>query len=199
MPPLPAVVGRLFLYRLTGIWVFLVQKLKLVLMVLAVCMAASLAIWKTSETDASPPNASPVGLLNDQSSAIPRLSPESEQPAGYVARVSIDSPEEVRLALLRAEQLYNEGLVKQGDASLAIVLHGPEVDIFLKHNYDEYKHIVDLAAKLSAFEVLDLKVCEARLGSMGEQKEDLLPFVGTVPFGPREIKRLVKKEDYVYF
>ncbi len=80
-----------------------------------------------------------------------------------------------------------------------MVLHGPEVEIFSRYNYSRFKEIVDLAARLTAFGVIEINVCETRMGSMGLQPNHLFPFVGTVPFGPAEVSRLLEEEDYLYF
>ncbi len=128
---------------------------------------------------------------NDQMSPV--------TPNGYLARIKFDSPEDVEKALLRAEMLYKEGKVKKGENPLAFVLHGPEVAIFLKDNYQKYQHIVDLAARLSAFDVVDVKVCRTRLKATRNGIDSLVPFVKAVPYGPAEIERLVEKEKYVYF
>ena len=121
------------------------------------------------------------------------------EPNGYLARVLLNSPEDVNKALLRAEELFSSGKVGPGDKPMAFVLHGPEVKIFFKDNYEQYRSIVDLAAKLTAFNVVNVKVCRTRMRGMGERESTLVPFVGTVPYGPAEIKRLVDKERYVYF
>lgn len=118
---------------------------------------------------------------------------------GYLARVFLNSPEDVESALLRAEELYRKGEVSDADEPLAFVLHGPEVQIFFKDNYQQYRSIVDLAAKLSAFRIIDIKVCKTRLGVLGRSDEVLPPFIGTVPFGPVEVERLLVEEQYVYF
>ncbi|WP_086930968.1 DsrE family protein [Agarilytica rhodophyticola] len=128
----------------------------------------------------------------------PDMSPV-ENPNGYLARIMLDSPEEVEKALLRAEELYKKGAVSGADNPLAFVLHGPEVQIFFKDNYEQYKSIVDLAARLSAFKVVDVKVCSNRLDRLGETEAVLPAFVETVPFGPQEVERLIVKEKYVYF
>ncbi|SMF02402.1 hypothetical protein SAMN02745866_00196 [Alteromonadaceae bacterium Bs31] len=118
---------------------------------------------------------------------------------GYVARIELNSPEEIRRALLRAEEFHSRFPSQSAEAPLAMVLHGPEVAIFLKENYAEHKDIVDLAARLSAFELIDIKVCRTRMGVLGRAPTELVPFVGTVPFGPLEIDRLLKQEKFVYF
>lgn len=126
-------------------------------------------------------------------------SSDSVNLGGYVARILNDSPEEVADALERAEKLYLDGKFPQGATPLSIILHGPEVEIFFKDNYDEYKKIVDLAARLSAFGVVDVSVCETQAGIMGRERSSIHPFIGTVPFGPTEVKRLLDQQNYVYF
>ncbi len=136
--------------------------------------------------------------------SLPPLAQESPlsspvNPDGYVARILNDSPEEVAEALKRAEKLYAEGRLPQGSNPVSIILHGPEVEIFFKDNYEEYKNIVDLAAKLSAFGVVDVRVCETQTGIMGRERSSVHSFIGTVLFGPTEVKRLLDQQNYVYF
>jgi intracellular sulfur oxidation DsrE/DsrF family protein len=130
-----------------------------------------------------------------------QAAPESSSvnPQGYVARIHNDSPEEVADALRRAEMLYLEGKLSNLSNPLAIVLHGPEVEIFFKDKYEQYKEIVDLAARLSAFGVVDVQVCVTQTGIMGRDRSSVHSFIGTVPFGPSEVKRLLNQQSYVYF
>lgn len=125
--------------------------------------------------------------------------PEMSPANGYLARIMMDSPEDLEKALKRAEELYERGIVSSEDNPLAFVIHGPEVRIFFKDNYQKYKSIVDLAAKLSAFNVVDVRVCETRMSTFGENPNVLPPFVDTVHFGPAEVERLVAEEGYLYF
>lgn len=118
---------------------------------------------------------------------------------GYLARVQLNSPEELEKALLRADELFRLGLANQVQSPLAFVLHGPEVAIFFRENYERYKPLVDLAARLSALGVIEVNVCRTRMGVLGREPSVLLPFVGTVPFGPAEIDRLINEEKFVYF
>ena len=123
-----------------------------------------------------------------------------ELPAsGYLARINHDSPEEVADALKRAEMLYNEGRLPENADPIAIVLHGPEVEVFFKDKYDEYKNIVDLAQRLSELGVVDVRVCETQTGILGRSRSSIHPFIGTVNFGPSEVNRLLRQQNYVYF
>ena len=124
---------------------------------------------------------------------------DSVNAGGYLARIYNDSPEEVARALKRAELLYDEGKLFASSDPIIILLHGPEVEIFFKDNYEEYKTIVDLAARLSAFGVVDVRVCETQTGILGRSRSSVHSFIGTVPFGPTEVKRLLEQQNYVYF
>lgn len=134
----------------------------------------------------------------DESQQSAQQTVERELPGGYLARIELNSPQELEAALKRAELLYQDGAV-DGEEPVAFVLHGPEVRIFLRENYSEYKPIVDLAARLSAFKVIDIKVCETWMGENLKNSFRLHPFVSTVPFGPDEISRLLNDQNYVHF
>ena len=123
---------------------------------------------------------------------------ESSLPPGYVARINLNQPAEVLAILKRAEALFDASAYPEGVPPVVMVLHGPEIDMFSRANYSRFQGAVDLAAKLSALDVIDVRICETRLAERGLMKSDLLPFVGTVPFGPAEERRLIDR-DFVYF
>lgn len=132
----------------------------------------------------------------------PKLRAESLPSAvpGYLVRIDQNKPEQVEAALLRAEAFYQKGLPFLSKLPpIALVLHGPEVEIFFRENYMRYKNIVDLAARLSAFEVVEIKICRTRLRFIEQDEKNLFPFVDTVAFGPDEIERLSNKEGFVRF
>ena len=70
--------------------------------------------------------------------------------------------------------------------------------IFDRRNYKEYKEIVGLAARLEAFNVINVQVCEVQMMRDGLQMSDLPAFVESVPYGPAEEERLLKR-GYQYF
>jgi intracellular sulfur oxidation DsrE/DsrF family protein len=119
-------------------------------------------------------------------------------PPGYLARVNLNEPAEVEAILRRAENYYQSSSFTNAVPPVVIVLHGPEIEIFSKKNYSRYQNMVDLAAKLTAFEVLDVRICETRMAVDEIDREDLFPFVGTVPSGPDEIARL-QQQQFVDF
>lgn len=148
------------------------------------CLLVWLALFAHAKPSLAQSNQEQFSLLSGQN---------------YLARVGTNSPQDLERALLRIEQLFSSEPDALDFEPVVMVLHGPEVGVFLRSNYVEHKHLVDLAARLTAFGVVDIRVCETRLGVLGNSPDALVPFVGTVPFGPAEIERLVGDEDYVYF
>ena len=123
-----------------------------------------------------------------------------DEQASYLAEIELHTVDELHSVLRRAEQLLSSGALPLGAAPpVTFVLHGPEVRILLRQNYLDNKPTVDLAASLSALGVVEIKACETWLGGDGIVVEQLQPFVGTVPYGPTEVRRLIEEEDYLYF
>lgn len=124
---------------------------------------------------------------------------ESESPK-LLAHIEVHTVDELNQLLKRSEQLFDSGeLISGKDTPVAFVLHGREASSLFNMNYKDNKALVDLAARLSAFEVVEIKVCKTWMGGKGLDESQLPPFVGTVPLGPAEQRRLLKEESYVYF
>jgi len=134
-------------------------------------MAASLALclWIT-----------PVDAMDEHPAKAP-----------YLVQINAHTPEELQGILNRAQN-WADQFEAYPDEPIAIVLHGPEANVFVKQNYTMYKSLVDLAAKLDAFNVVDVRICERWMGSNNIEKGQLPPFVETVPYGPAEEQRLIK-------
>ena len=110
--------------------------------------------------------------------------------------ISLHAPQELRRLLQRLDELADSPNPSTRPVDIALVLHGPEVGFFAIDNYAEYRDIVDLAARLDAFGVIEVKACRARMRDLGLTEADLPPFIETVPFGPGEVERL-EQEGYV--
>ena len=123
---------------------------------------------------------------------------EAQAPDNLIARLKVDSPEEIEQILRRAESYLETAEQYPDFEPIAFVLHGPEIQVFSRKNYDKYKDIVGLAARLEAFEVIDVQVCEVQLKRQGVEVGELPAFVDTVPFGPDREEELVDK-GYRYF
>ncbi len=109
----------------------------------------------------------------------------------YIAQLHANTPQELADLLDRAERWANNATAYP-KYPIAIVLHGPEANVFIKSNYVQYQALVDQAAKLDAFKVVDIKICERWMGFNKINPNQLPAFVETVPFGPVEERRLIK-------
>lgn len=114
---------------------------------------------------------------------------------GVVFDINVHTREELELVLRRMEGL-SQGAAEDRPERITLVLHGPEVAFFATRNYAEYRDLVDLAAKLSAFELVDIKMCKAQMQTLGIEAAEIPPFIELVPFGPAEVDRL-RMETYV--
>lgn len=130
----------------------------------------------------------------------PRLMPSPDEivPSRAVLDISVHTIEELRVVLDRAERLAMTPRSGGEEDSVVLVLHGPEVVFFAIGNYEEYRDIVDQAARLDAFDVVDVRICETMMSEYGLGPNDIPSFIERVPFGPGEVERL-QREGYVYF
>lgn len=110
--------------------------------------------------------------------------------------VSLHEPQELRQLLQRLDELAGSPNPATHNVDIALVLHGPEIEFFAIGNYPEYRDIVDLAARLDAFGVIEVKACRTRMQALGLTGKDLPAFIETVPFGPAEVERL-EEQGYV--
>ena len=90
---------------------------------------------------------------------------------------------ELKSLLSRADELARSTNFSSVDP-VTFVLHGEEINFFRRDNYGDNSALVDLAARLDAFQVIDVRVCETWLRDNQVLASDLPPFVELVPFGP---------------
>jgi intracellular sulfur oxidation DsrE/DsrF family protein len=127
-----------------------------------------------------------------------RLPEQGVAPHGMVLDISVHSLDELKVLLDRAEEIAVRPQSQGEMAGVVLVLHGPEVEFFAISNYPRYKDIVDQAARLDAFDVVDVKICQSMMDRQGIARDDIPAFIEQVPYGPGEVERLVR-EGYVYF
>lgn len=143
-----------------------------------------------------------IGLvlgLQAQVFAEPSLYTAEDTPSKrFLAQVQAHSKSEIETLLARADAVLAKVLAGQDVTPIQFVLHGEEVRLFFRENYAQNKSMVNRAAQLDAFNVIDIKVCETWLRVNGEPLEQLYPFVETVPLGPLEERRLLN-QGYIYF
>lgn len=127
--------------------------------------------------------------------------PPAAAPGGraqYLFRVSLHTREELEGLLTRAEQLAKTTRPVNGQTGIALVLHGPEVEIFARRNYDHHRMLVDRAARLDAEGIIEIKMCRTEMRSRGIREDDVPGFIELVPYGPDEEERL-QRRGYLYF
>lgn len=79
---------------------------------------------------------------------------------------------------------------------IVMMLHGDQAHRFVRSNYASNKAMVDLAAKLAAYQVVKVQICATWMRMNGYQRTDLFPFVSSVPLGSAELERLAIEEGY---
>jgi uncharacterized protein len=160
------------------------RKLLLIIVVLIAGVAAAwLATWLQPRVPATPPPAPAAGLTTED--------------GRYLFSVTLHTPEEIAGLLTRAEELAKTRRPDSRHTGIALVLHGPEIEIFAKRNYARFRESVDRAARLDAGGVLEMKMCRTEMKRLGIGEEDIPAFIELVPYGPDEEKRL-QRNGYVY-
>ena len=117
-------------------------------------------------------------------------SPDASNGKRYAYDIVLHTPEQILEVLQHAEQLSAAPRPGNEQASIAMVLHGPEIDIFSIDNYPKYRNIVDLAAKLDAYNVIEVKMCQTMMRKRGLKNENVPGFIELVPYAPEELEKL---------
>jgi len=110
--------------------------------------------------------------------------------ASYVADISVHSAADMRSVLNRVDRLISMPRAADQPANIALILHGPEIDFFNIDNYHRYRSIVDQAARLDAYNVIDIRMCETMMKERGLSKSKVPGFIDFVPDGEVEVRKL---------
>lgn len=92
-----------------------------------------------------------------------------------------------------------EGQLDQGlpmTDPVVVILHGSEASSFTSAGFPANRVLVDQAARLSAYRLIEVRMCETWMQENGVAPDDIPAFVKTVPYAPEEIERL-EAEGYV--
>jgi intracellular sulfur oxidation DsrE/DsrF family protein len=146
--------------------------------------AAYLLVSPRTPTPAESPSPSPATGLTTEDGR-------------YLFSVTLHTPEEIAGLLTRAEELAKTRRADSRHTGIALVLHGPEIEIFAKKNYARFRETVDRAARLDAGRIIEVKMCRTEMKRLGVGEEDIPAFIELVPYGPDEETRL-RRKGYVY-
>jgi len=127
----------------------------------------------------------------------PGLAADGEVVRSFL-EITPDNLEDLDALLVTLEQSM---LAITPDASvepIVVILHGDEALPFTRSRYPANKALVDRTALLDAYALIDVKMCETWMKANGVSRDDLLPFIETVPFAPDEARRL-EAEGYQPF
>ncbi|UXD86177.1 DsrE family protein [Thalassolituus hydrocarboniclasticus] len=120
------------------------------------------------------------------------------QPGSKIqAVVKLHTAEELQALLTRAEEL-SRSVDYRNNEPVRLVLSGDEIAIFVRSSYRGNKALVDLAARLDAFNVVELKVCRSWMARNKVDVADLPAFLDPVTNGAEEVTRL-QLEGYASF
>ena len=114
----------------------------------------------------------------------------------YLFDVEEHSLEELKSLLQRVEEVTAKDQENKDELDIVLILHGPDINLFINKNYEKNKYIVDLAARLDAFDVIDMKICDTAMSELGVSRTDVPAFIESVPYAPTEIERLTD-EGYI--
>lgn len=141
----------------------------------------------------------PVIMMNEPSQQV-HVQSDSQFTIGnkrYLYDISEHSIEELKLLLQRAEEITQAETDSLEDLKIVMILHGPDIGWFTIDNYNDNRELVDLAKRLDTFDVIDLKVCETTMENMEIDRNQLPPFIESVPYAPDEFIRL-SDEGYTH-
>src|SRR3989304_7773398 len=98
-----------------------------VLVLITAIAAAAYLLWPRASSDmAGPERAAPSISL-------------TEQQGRYLFNVALHTPEEIAHLLTRAEQLAQTMRTDDARTGIALVLHGPEIEMFAEQNDQRFK------------------------------------------------------------
>ncbi len=137
-------------------------------------------------------------LVSTEVPGAAELTPALNPGSRYLAQIEAHTVEEFARLLQRAEAAITEDETYPQFEPIEFILHGSEAAFFVRSNYPQFREIVDRAARLDAFGVIDIKICEGWMSLRNVQRAELPAFVETVPYGPAAEKQLLR-EGYIYF
>ena len=115
--------------------------------------------------------------------------------SGYVFDITVQNEQQLDVILDRAETLKGQFSPNE-HGRITLVLHGQELRLFQKSNYNQFMKIVDKARSLDQQNLIDIKACQTAMEEFEIEQSELPDFIEQVPLAPVEIERLEKEKGY---
>lgn len=80
--------------------------------------------------------------------------------------------------------------------SIAIVLHGDELQLFQKNSDTVNQSLIERARQLDEDQIIDIKACQTRMRVLNIEQNELPSFIEQVPYAPAEIERLTVEKGF---
>ncbi len=127
----------------------------------------------------------------------PGLAADGEVVRSYL-EITPNNLEDLDALLTTLEQSLLSATPEANVEPIVVILHGDEAFPFTRARYSNNKALGDRTALLDAYALIDVKMCETWMSANGVSRDDLLPFIETVPFAPDEARKL-EAEGYQPF
>lgn len=114
----------------------------------------------------------------------------------YLLDVSDQDPSQIKSLLNRAEKVASNNNPDERSSRIVMVIHGPNVELFDKKNYQQNQSLIEQAARLDKSEVIDFIICQKAATARGIEKTSFPDFLEVVPFFGIEVNNL-KKQGFV--
>lgn len=125
---------------------------------------------------------------NDTLATMPRST-------GYVFDITVENQQQLDAILERADRLRGQFSPNEY-GKIELVLHGMELNMFRKKNYNQFMSVVDRARQLDQENLVDIKACQTVMQNLNIDRSELPDFIEQVPLAPLEIDRLEKEKGY---
>lgn len=138
-----------------------------------------------------------AGAADDSPWGSAEMTEKEYAPQQAVYDVAVDEPEAMEGVLDRVSFLNNQYEADPFDAHIVVVLHGAEMDIFARENFEEHEELARRAESLTQAGPIEFRICAAAASAYGYEVEDLHGFAEVVPMADAEIIEL-QQEGYAY-
>lgn len=132
--------------------------------------------------------------------ALDRIDAEPAQQqsprSGYVFDITVQNERQLDVILNRADRLRGQFSPNE-HGRITLVLHGEELRLFQKSNYNNFMQIVDKARILDQQNLVDIKACQTAMEAFNIDRSELPDFIEQVPLAPVEIERLEREQGYI--